>query len=152
MSQLLGEFQCRLDDKGRVRLPSSLLRQLNELGGYNLVINRGGDKCLMLYPKVVWDKIRVKVDKLNPYVKKNKDFIRYFYRGATELNPDASERILIPKALMEYASIDRDLVLFAYNNKIEVWSQANYDALIDEEKGDDFSDLGEEIFGSSNEE
>ena len=57
-----------MDEKGRVRLPSSLLRQLNELGGYNLVINRSVDKCLMLYPKVVWDKIKVEVDKLNPYV------------------------------------------------------------------------------------
>ena len=151
MGQLLGEFQCRLDEKGRVRLPSSLLRQLNELGGYNLVINRSVDKCLMLYPKVVWDKIKVKVDKLNPYVKKNREFIRYFYRGATELSPDNSERILVPKALMEYAEIERDLVLFAYNNKIEVWSQANYNNLIGEEKGDDFSDIGEEILGSLNE-
>ncbi len=150
MGQLLGEFQCRLDEKGRVRLPSSLLRQLNELGGYNLVINRSVDKCLMLYPKVVWDKIKVEVDKLNPYVKKNREFIRYFYRGATELSPDNSERILVPKALMEYAEIERDLVLFAYNNKIEVWSQSNYDSLIGEEKGDDFSDIGEEILGSLN--
>ena len=148
MGQLLGEFQCRMDEKGRVRLPSSLLRQLNELGGYNLVINRSVDKCLMLYPKVVWDKIKVEVDKLNPYVKKNREFIRYFYRGATELSPDSAERILLPKALLEYAEIDRDLVLFAYNNKIEVWSQANYDALIGEEKGDDFSDIGEDILGS----
>ncbi|MBL7832169.1 MAG: division/cell wall cluster transcriptional repressor MraZ [Saprospiraceae bacterium] len=152
MGQLLGEFQCRLDEKGRVRLPSSLLRQLNDLGGYNLVINRSVDKCLMLYPKVVWDKIKVKVDKLNPYVKKNREFIRYFYRGATELSPDSSERILVPKALMEYAEIERDLVLFAYNNKIEVWSQANYDAWISDEKGDDFSDIGEEILGSLNDE
>ena len=148
MGQLLGEFQCRLDDKARVRLPSSLLRQLNELGGYSLVINRGVDKCLMLYPKVVWDKIKVKVDKLNPYVKKNRDFIRYFYRGATELNPDNSERILLPKVLTEYAEIARDLVLFAYNNRIEVWSQDNYSKMIGEEQGDDFSDMGEEIMGS----
>jgi MraZ protein len=115
------------------------------------VVNRGVDNCLNLYPKAVWDKISKKVNKLNTYVKKNRDFIRYFYRGATELSTDSSERILLPKELVKYADINRDIVLFAYNDRIEVWSASKYDSLLSDE-GDKFSDLAEEVMGSFNDE
>ena len=151
MNQLLGEYQCRIDEKGRLRLPSALLKQLGDSDSYDLVVNRGVDNCVNLYPKAVWDKISKKVNKLNTYVKKNRDFIRYFYRGATELTTDSSERILLPKELVKYADIDRDVVLFAYNDRVEVWSATKYDSLLGDD-GDIYSDLAEEVMGSLNDE
>ena len=146
MNQLLGEYQCRLDEKGRLRLPSSLLKQLGDADTYELVVNRGEDKNLNLYPKSVWDKASKKINKLNTFKKKNREFARFFYSGASELTTDSSERILIPKVLMEWASIKRDVVLFAYNNKIELWSAERYEALLDVD-GDAYSDLAEEVMG-----
>ena len=148
MLQLLGEFECKIDAKGRMRLPSSLIRQLGTDGSQTFVINRGLEKHLVIYPKKVWDVMVQKVNALNPYVKKNREFIRYFFRGATEVIIDGSDRILLTKRLLEYAGIEKDAILFAVNDKIEIWSKAKYDNSLDQEP-ENFSDLAEEVMGDS---
>jgi MraZ protein len=145
MLELLGEFECKIDAKGRMRLPSSLLKQLGD-GQHAFVVNRGVERCLTLYPKSVWDVLSARVKKLNPYVAKNRKFIRYFYRGATELSPDSSDRVLLTKNLLEYAGIEKDAILFAINDRVEIWSKASYHGAIDEEP-EDFSELAESVMG-----
>ena len=147
MKKLIGEFDCKLDDKGRLKLPSPLLKQMGESSSFTFVVNRGFEANLMMYPESIWDKISSQVDKLNQYIKKNREFVRYFYRGATKMETDTSERILIPKKLLEYAGINKEVVLFAYNDRIEVWSKANYDAVLADEPFD-FSDLAEDVLGN----
>jgi len=149
MSQLLGEFECRLDPKGRLMIPAGLRRQLPAELGDKLVINRGFEKCLMLYPYPDWQKESEKVNKLNVYNKKNREFIRYFYRGATELMLDSTSRILLPKPLLDYAGIEKDLVLSAFGSRIEVWSKKGYDEMLLSEP-EDFSDLAEQVMGDKN--
>ena len=146
MPQLLGEFECKIDAKGRMRLPSSLIKQLGAEDTPSFVINRGVEKCLMMYPKNVWDVLSAKVKKLNQYVKKNREFVRYFYKGATELSPDSSDRVLLSKRLLEYAGIDKDAILFAIDDRIEVWAKEKYDNLMEAEP-ENFSDLAEEVMG-----
>ena len=147
MKKLIGEFDCKLDDKGRLKLPAPLLKQMGESSSFTFVVNRGFEANLMMYPESIWDKISSQVDKLNQYIKKNREFVRYFYRGATKMETDTSERILIPKKLLEYAGIDKEVVLFAYNDRIEVWSKSNYDAVLADEPFD-FSDLAEDVLGN----
>lgn len=147
MKKLIGEYDCKLDDKGRLKLPAPLLKQLGDLSSYTFVVNRGFESNLMLYPETIWDKISSQVDKLNQYIKKNREFVRYFYRGATKMETDPSDRILIPKKLLDYAEIDREVVLFAMNNRIEIWSKANFDNLLEDEPFD-FSDLAEDVLGN----
>lgn len=149
--QLLGEYDCKLDAKGRMRLPSSLIAQLGEGEKHKFVVNRGFEKCLMLYPEAMWKKISGEVDQLNLYNKKNRNFVRYFYRGAQELQMDSADRILFPKRLLEYAGIGKEVVLSAYNGRIEVWTKSEYDNLLDEEPVD-FSDLADEVLGNSDKE
>ena len=84
---------------------------------------------------------------MNGYVRKNREFIRYFYRGASEVALDSSDRVLITKRLLEYAGIDKEAVLFAVNDHIEIWSKETYYAQMDTEP-EDFSDLAEEVMGS----
>ncbi|MFT5167091.1 MAG: MraZ protein [Saprospiraceae bacterium] len=146
MPELLGEFECKIDAKGRIKMPTSILKQLGGVDKQIFVINRGVEPCLTLYPKKVWDVLSAKVKKLNPYIEKNRKFIRYFYRGATELIPDSSERILISKSLLEYAGIEKDAVLFAINDRLEVWSKSRYFNVMDEEP-ENFSELGESVMG-----
>lgn len=146
--QLLGEYECKIDPKGRMRLPSGLIGQLGERGNYTFVINRGFENCLMLYPIEVWEEISKKINQLNTYGRKEREFVRYFYRGATKITMDGADRILLTKGLLDYAGIDKDVILSAFNDCIEIWSKDQYDNMLENEP-DNFADLAEELLGSS---
>lgn len=146
MIQLLGEFDCKLDVKGRLMVPSSLKKQLPNVEQEGLVINRGFEKHLVIYPKKVWEGIVSELSKLNQYEKKTREFIRFFTRGATELQLDASGRVLLPKSLLDFAGINGEVVLACQFDKIEVWSKASYDSLLDNEP-ENFANLAEEVMG-----
>ncbi len=127
-------------------VPSGLRKQLDPSAKESFVLNRGFEQCLVLYPKNDWERISAEVNQLNQYVKKNRDFIRYFYRGATELSLDGNGRLLLPKRLQEYATIEKEVVLFAYSDRIEVWNKSLYDGLLTDEP-EDFANLAEEVMG-----
>src|ERR1051325_6952904 len=103
MGNLLGEYACKLDAKGRVMLPVALKKQVQPAAQNKFVINRGFEKHLNLYPLDEWQLVSAEVNKLNPYVAKNREFMRAFFRGATELELDNTARLLMPKPLLEYA-------------------------------------------------
>lgn len=149
MVQLLGEFDCKLDAKGRMMVPSNLKKQLPDSERYGLVVNRGFEKHLVIYPRKVWEEIVSELSKLNQYEKKTREFIRFFTRGATELSLDSSGRVLLPKSLLEFAGIKSDVVLACQFNKIEVWAKDAYADLLDNEP-ENFSNLAEEVMGNSN--
>ena len=146
VTNLIGEFECRLDDKSRVILPSGLKKQISQEAQDRFVINRGFENCLVLYPMNEWKGISEEINRLNLYNRKNRDFARYFYRGATELTLDNASRLLLPKSLLSYAGIVRDVVLFAFSNRIEVWARDRYEKLMTDEP-EDFSILAEDVMG-----
>ncbi len=146
MVNLIGEFDCKIDVKGRIMMPSALKKQIPPEADERFVINRGFEKCLVLYPMNEWKEISEEINKLNLYVKKNRDFVRYFQRGATEIKLDGNNRLLLPKALLGYAGINKEVVLFAYSNRIEVWDKVTYNNLLTDEP-EDFSSLAEEVMG-----
>ncbi|MBB4078343.1 MraZ protein [Lewinella aquimaris] len=145
---LLGEFHVALDAKGRFRLPSGLLKGLGDRDTLKFVVNRGFDNCLVLYPKPVWDEIKTEVDSLNKFNRKNLQFTRLFYRGASEVVPDSADRILLPKQLLAWAKSDKNIVLNAMDDRIEIWAEAEYEKLLNEEVVD-YSSLAEEVLGGS---
>lgn len=149
MTNFLGEFECRLDSKYRLVLPAALKRQLPPAANDRFVINRGFEKHLVLYPFNEWETITAELQRLNLYIKKNREFVRYFHRGATELGLDSSGRLLLPKRLLDYAGITEEVVLLAYGNRIECWDPALYETLLATEP-DDFARLAEEIMGDRN--
>jgi MraZ protein len=146
MSHFLGEFDCKLDTKGRMMIPVGLKKQLPGADTEGLVINRGFEKHLVIYTRKEWDKIVDDLSKLNQYEKKTREFIRYFTRGASELSLDAAGRVLLPKTLLDYAGIDTEVVLSCQFNKIEVWAAAAYDSQLDNEP-ENFANLAEEVMG-----
>lgn len=148
MSHFLGEFECKLDAKGRLMLPAGLRKQMPDAEREGLVMNRGFEKHLVIYTRREWDTIVEDLSKLNQYEKKTREFIRYFTRGATELSVDAAGRILLPKSLMEYAGMSNEVVLSSQFNKIEVWAKDAYDAELDNEP-DNFANLAEEVMGGA---
>ena len=144
MTNLIGEYECRIDDKGRIILPSGLKKQIPQEAQDRFVINRGFESCLALYPMNEWKRISDEVNRLNLYNRKNRNFVRYFYRGASELVLDSSNRLLLPKTLLGYAGIQRDVILFAFSNRIEVWAKDKYENLMTVEP-EDFALLAEEV-------
>ncbi|MET1057392.1 MAG: division/cell wall cluster transcriptional repressor MraZ [Pedobacter sp.] len=147
MVQLLGEFDCKLDAKGRMMVPSGLKKQLPNVDQEGLVVNRGFEKHLVIYPRKVWEDIVAELSKLNQFEAKTREFIRFFTRGATELTLDSAGRVNLPKSLLEYAGIDSEVVLACQFNKIELWSKSAYDNFMDSEP-EDFAKLAEEVMGN----
>jgi MraZ protein len=146
MSYLTGEFECKLDNKGRMMIPAGLKKKLPEADGEGLVINRGFKKYLVIYTKQEWDKKLDELNKLNQYENKNIEFIRYFTRGATELTLDAAGRVNLPQLLLDYAGIKNEVVLTCQLTKIEVWDKAAHRAMIESEP-ENFAELAEEVMG-----
>lgn len=144
MPKLLGEFDCKLDAKGRFRVPAQFVKQFEHFDFKRFVVNRGIETCLTLYPLAEWDKVSAEVDVLSDFVKKNREFKRMFYGGAIEVQIDSSERMLVPKRLLEYAMLGKDIVLSSVNNKIEIWSKELWDEKVKVDP-DKYSDLAEDV-------
>ena len=146
MTHLIGEFECKVDDKGRLLIPSGLRKQFSPEAEGKLFVKRGIEQCLELYQKQDWEKVSKKVASLNQFVKKNRLFSRKFISGVAQLEIDNVGRILLPKNLLDYAGVNKELVLFAYGNKIEIWSKEKYEQEL-EMSDDDFADLAEQVMG-----
>ena len=107
----LGEHEIKLDDKGRARIPAGLKENLSPAAKNQFVVVRGFESCLMLYPLDVWESVRAKVDTLNTFIKSNREFVRRFYAGATALEMDSNDRINLPKQLLEFAGITKEIII-----------------------------------------
>lgn len=149
MSQFQGEFECKLDAKGRLSLPSTLRKQVSPEANEKFMLNRGFENCLALYPMDEWKKISDAINSLNMFVVKNREFARYFFRGAIELGLDGAGRLLLPKRMLDHAGVDKELVLYGWGNKIEIWSQDGYNKMLSQEPKD-FAALAEEVMGKIN--
>jgi len=143
-TNFFGEYECKLDEKGRLRLPSAILNQLGENTSRDFVANRGFERCLYLFPKEVWNVRLSEVQGLNEYLPEVRQFKRYFYRGATEFTPDKADRILLPKLLLDYAGIDRTVIITAVGEYLEMWNAESYNNMINGEP-DDISALAQKI-------
>jgi|SRR5690606_34254627 len=148
MNYLIGEYECKLDTKGRMVVPAALKRQLPDVEREGLVVNRGFEKNLVIYTRAEWNKILGQLSRLNQFQVRNREFVRKFTSGATELLLDAAGRVLLPKNLLEYAEMDSELVLACNLEKIEVWSKRKYEEQMNSISEEDFSDLAEQVMGN----
>jgi MraZ protein len=104
MKSFIGEYDCKVDDKGRFALPAGVKRQVDPAAQETFVVNRGFESCLVVYPMNEWEKLMAKVRKrINLFEKKGRTFMRLFQNGATIVSLDSSGRILLPQTLREYA-------------------------------------------------
>jgi len=147
MNNILGEFEVTLDPKGRFMLPAGLKKQLTEAEGARFVLNRGSDKCLTLYTEKQWEKVEAIVSKLNDFNEKARKFKRLFLNGATFLEPDAAGRLLIPKTMLAYANITKEIVFSGQMNKMELWDATAYRQETSVAP-DEMNNLGGEVLGT----
>lgn len=148
MINLIGTYECKSDSKGRVMIPSSLKKQLNSIINEGFVIKRSVfNNCLELYPMSEWSNMVSQVNKLNRFVKKNNDFIRSYMSGLKMLDLDSTGRVLIPKDLVVFAGIEKEIVLASAVNMIEIWDKKKYEKYV-KETLTDFGSLAEEVMGN----
>lgn len=148
---LIGTYECKADAKGRLMMPVAFKKQLSPVLQYGFVLKRAVfQPCLELYPMEEWNLLMQKMNKLNRFKKKNNDFIRRFTAGVKVVEIDASGRLLIPKDLVSFAGITKELVLSSAVNIIEIWDKEQYEKAIDD-AAVDFADLAEEVMGFDDE-
>ncbi len=114
----LGEFSHTLDEKGRLTIPAKFR---DELAG-GLVITRGIDRCLSVYPRQVWDGLAEQIAKL-PLTQRNaRNFGRLMFSGAADFIPDRQGRVLIPQGLRDYAELDSEAIVIGLYDRLEIWN------------------------------
>ena len=146
MAGLVGEFEVKMDAKGRFLFPSGLRKQLPPASQRDFMLNKGFEDCLTLYPMTEWEKVSEGLSKMNLFKPKNRMFYRLFHQGAKQIALDNAGRDLIPTAHMQRVGLDQDVMLIAYNDRIEIWDKSKYFEMIEGNMAD-FADLADEVMG-----
>ena len=150
MQHLIGTYECKADTKGRIMMPIAIKKQLAGFVSEGFVLKRAVfNPCLELYPLKEWMGLMECVNGLNRFNKKNNDFIRRFTAGVKTVEMDVSGRLLIPKDLVTYAKISKEVVVSSTVNILEIWDKTLYEKAIDE-AALDFGALAEEVMGDKN--
>ena len=137
----LGTHQPRLDEKGRLILPAKFRDEL----AAGLVITKGQERCLYVFPAVEFATITEQLRKAPVTAKSARDYMRVMFAGAHDEIPDRQGRITIPPGLRTYASLEKECVVIGANTRVEIWDSASWsEYLADREKG--FADVSEEVF------
>jgi len=117
-SFFLGVYIHSLDPKGRLTIPARFRTQLAD----GLVISRGPDPCLVIYPQREWESLATNLSRLPRSQRAARSYNRLLFGGAAEANMDRMGRVLVPSFLREYAAITEDAVVVGVNTVIEVWN------------------------------
>ncbi|MBI5974525.1 division/cell wall cluster transcriptional repressor MraZ [Staphylococcus canis] len=136
----MGEYENKLDAKGRMIVPAKFRQQLNE----RFIITRGLDKCLFGYTIEEWQTIEEKLKTLPMTKRDARKFTRMFFSGATEVELDKQGRINIPSTLRQYANLDKDCTVIGVSNRIEIWDRAAWNDFYDESE-DNFEEIAEDL-------
>ncbi|MEA1885629.1 MAG: division/cell wall cluster transcriptional repressor MraZ [Bacteroidota bacterium] len=147
MATFIGDYSCKIDAKGRLIFPSAFKKQMKSASLDHFVVRRDiFEQCLVLYTAEDWedqmDKIR---SRINPYNREHNMFLRNFFKGTAELILDGSNRLLIPRRLIEIAGIKKEVILAGQDGRIEIWASEKYDKI--DMPVDDFADLAEKLMG-----
>ena len=129
MTFFTSEYESKLDSKGRLVLPARIKAQLpaDGEGGNELVIRRGFEQCLIVYPMVEFKKVFSKISSLNEFNEEYRKLQRNFLSGVVTVELDNNGRFLIPKNMLAYAQVDKDAILVGMGNKVEVWNPTIYE-------------------------
>ncbi len=147
MINIVGTYECKVDSKARILLPSPLKKQLQHVLNEGFVIKRSVfQNCLEIYPMQEWNLVVSQVNRLNRFIKKNNEFIRAFLAGLKVVDVDSSGRLLIPKDLLLFAKLNKEVVLSSSVNMIEIWDKEDYEISVAETL-QDFDKLTEDVMG-----
>jgi MraZ protein len=141
---LTGEFRNSMDEKGRLLLPSRIRA---EIAGNTLIITRGLDTCLWLFPPTEWQSISESLmGAASPFAKRARMLQRRIIAPAQEVEPDKAGRINVPPSLAQAAGLKKECVILGIKKYIEIWDADEYERYLEETEGE-FQEAAEELGG-----
>lgn len=138
----MGEFQHSLDDKGRLIIPAKLREGLGE----RFIVTRGLDRSLFVYPLSEWQILEEKMKTLPTTQADTRAFVRMFFSGAVDCEPDKQGRISLPQHLRDHAQIQRDLYILGVSTRIEIWSREIWEEY-SQKAEESYETLAEKVIG-----
>jgi len=120
----LGEYEHTIDEKGRLAIPARFRPELND----GLVVTRGFDRCLFIWPMEQWRSIAEKLARLPLMQAEARRIHRLLFSGAVDTQMDRTGRVLIPQFLRTYAELSEQVVVVGLLNRVEIWSKTNWEA------------------------
>lgn len=136
----LGTFTPKLDEKGRLILPSKFRDELAE----GLVITRGQERCLYVFSESEFARMHERLREAPITSKQGRDYLRVFLSGAHDETPDKQGRVTIPAALRQYAGLDRDLAVIGAGGRAEIWDAEAWQRYLTEQENA-FAEIEEEV-------
>lgn len=133
MLNIYGRYDFTIDDKGRFLLPAGFRKQLPEDSRDRFVLNCGFDYSLNFFTEATWMKVAAKYAQLNDMVPTQRKLKQLFMHGVTTVDVDKAGRLMLPKYLLEYSKIDKDIVFTAQGNQFKLWDKNTYNRFIEAE-------------------
>ena len=131
MAFFKGQETYSIDARGRVNVPAKMRKSISPDANNTFTVTRGQETCIVAYPLDEWKKYEEKFENLNQYDKKNRFFLRMILMWSEEVSLDAQQRIGIPKKLLEYAGIDKKVLIVGVGDHIELWDPDAYEKYIE---------------------
>jgi len=119
----MGTYQNNVDPKGRVSIPVKFRDALGE----RFYVTKGFDSCIDVYTVEGWEEFAEKLQKLSVTKKDMRDFVRFVFGNATEVELDKQGRILLPAMLRETVGIEKEVIVMGVGNKVEIWDKAKWE-------------------------
>lgn len=136
MAYFSGEYECTVDAKGRMLLPSRVKARLPENNAQSIFVTKSpSDSCLLVYSLPEWEKVAERITSLNEFDENTAFVQRNFLRNSNEIELDNLGRFLIPKRLLEFAEITKEAIMVGLGNRLEIWNAEKYEqSLVKDQK------------------
>ncbi|MGD8778764.1 MAG: division/cell wall cluster transcriptional repressor MraZ [Ignavibacteria bacterium] len=141
----IGSFTYSMDAKGRVSIPAKLRKYVSSEANDTFIMTIGTTKCIDVYPLNQWrELVANKLNDLNEFDPKEAMFIRIFLQKAAEDKLDSQSRLLIPKNLVEYAGINKEVFILGAVKKIELWNPETYEKYL-QDNLESYEEIAKEV-------
>lgn len=136
-----GDHYPRMDEKGRLALPAKFRDRLGE----GMVIAKGQDRCLYVYPRAEFDSFAERLRQGSSTDRKIRDYERLLFSGADDPVPDRQGRIVLKPDLRRYAGLERECAVVGANSRVEIWDAQTWRRFT-EEREQQFVDFSGDLF------
>lgn len=143
-----GQFKYSIDAKGRVSIPAKLRKQISSDSNDTFVMTQGVVKCIEVYPLDEWKVFEERLLQLNQFEPKQARFTRMLLQHASEDNLDSQSRILVPQKLIEYAGIEKEVLILGVLKKIELWNPAIYENYL-KQSDEEYEQMAAKVMGGT---
>jgi len=120
----IGEYRHTFDAKNRISVPAKFRKEL----GKTVIVTRGLDRCLFMYPMSSWKKEAEKLAQHSTGSAAGRGLSRLMLSGASEADVDSAGRILVPDYLKSFASLSAKAVVAGVNERVELWDEDAWNA------------------------